>query len=91
MWLNVLLLMVWLVNGLIFCVHHQTFQIYFTLLSLPSLRNFFISDLEEDFRVQIGGLGLCNPSSIADFEFDGSVSITLYLYNSGDHSTMHIV
>ena len=46
---------------------------------IPAIAGKSISDLERDLfslPVRMGGLGLCDPSSIADFEFDASVSIT---------------
>ena len=46
---------------------------------IPAIAGKSISDLERDLfslPVQMGGLGLCDPSSIADFEFEASVSIT---------------
>ena len=46
---------------------------------IPTITGKFISDLERDLfslPVRMGGLGLCDPSSIADFEFEASVSIT---------------
>ena len=46
---------------------------------IPAIAGKSISDLERDLfslPVRMGGLGLCDPSSIADFEFEASVSIT---------------
>ena len=87
MWLVVRLLMAWLVNGLIFCVHYLTSQTYVlqpletTILKefIPAIAGKSISDFERDLfslPVRMGGLGLCDPSNIADFEFEASVSIT---------------
>ena len=45
---------------------------------IPAIAGKSISDLERDLfslPVQMGGHGLCDPSSIADFEFEASVSI----------------
>ena len=46
---------------------------------IPALTGRSISDLERDLfalPVRLGGLGLCDPSTIADFEFNSSVSVT---------------
>ena len=78
----------WL-NGLVFCIHYPTSQIDFSLLRLPSSRPAIagksIGDLERDLfslPARMGGLGLYDPSSVADFEFEPfetSVSIALPL------------
>ena len=46
---------------------------------IPAVTGRFVSDLERDLfalPVWMGGLGLCNPSTIADFEYTSSVSVT---------------
>ena len=46
---------------------------------IPAIAGKSISDLERDLfslPVQMGGLGLCDPSGIAGFEFEASISIT---------------
>ena len=46
---------------------------------IPAIAGKSISNLERDLfslPVRMGGLGLCDPSSVADFEFEASVSIT---------------
>ena len=46
---------------------------------IPAVTGKFVSDLEREFfslPARMGGLGLCNPSANANFEFDSSIQVT---------------
>ena len=51
-------------------------------MSLPKtllICNIVVSDLERGLLalpVRMGGLGLCDPSAVADFEFNSSLKVT---------------
>ena len=36
------------------------------------------------YQLRMGGLGLCDPSAIASFEFDSSLQVSYFIFNSRD-------